>query len=183
MPTAKQWAANRQNARESTGPRSPQGKARVGKNAYRHGLSISAISSPAFEKEVETLARQIAEVDRVNLDDARTLAAAEVDLDRIQRVKTALIDRMHVFGAFDPPFLFHSTAEEVRWIRSILFGKVSGFPQPPDPSATLPTQEPARTTEAIFRALPELLKLDRYEKSASARRDRAIRQIANSLRR
>jgi hypothetical protein len=183
MPTAKQWAANRQNARESSGPRSPQGKARVSKNAYRHGLSISVISAPAFEKEVEMLARQIAEDGRVNLDDARTLAVAEVDLERIQRVKTALIDRMHVFGAFDPPFLFHSIAEEARWMRSILLGKVSGFPQPPDPAATLPTQEPARTTEAIVRALPELLKLDRYEKRASARRDRAIRQIVSSPRR
>jgi hypothetical protein len=183
MPTAKQRAANRQNARGSSGPRSPQGKARVSKNAYRHGLSISTISSPTFEKEVETLARQIAKEDRINLDDARTLAAAKVDLERIQRVKTALINRMHVFGAFDPPLLFHSIAQEARWIGKLWSGKVSGFPQPQDPSATLPTQEPARTTEAIIRALPELLKLDRYEKRASARRDRAIRQIASSPRR
>jgi hypothetical protein len=81
------------------------------------------------------LARQIAKVDRVNLDDARSLAAADVDLERIQRVKTALIDRMHVFGAFDPPFLFHSTTQEVRWIRMMLLGRVPGFPEPPNPSA------------------------------------------------
>jgi hypothetical protein len=42
----------------------------------------------------------------------------------------------------------------------------------------MPTEEPARTAEAIRRALPKLVKLDRYESRAAARRNRAIRQIA-----
>jgi hypothetical protein len=37
----------------------------------------------------------------------------------------------------------------------------------------MPSSEPDRTAEAIRRALPELLKLDRYERSAAARRDKA----------
>ena len=41
----------------------------------------------------------------------------------------------------------------------------------------MPTEEPERTAEALRRALPELVKLDRYETRAAARRDRAIRQI------
>ena len=57
--------ANRQNARKSSGPRSPDGKARVGKNAYRHGLSTGAGSSPAFEKQIEALAVQIAKTDNI----------------------------------------------------------------------------------------------------------------------
>jgi hypothetical protein len=41
----------------------------------------------------------------------------------------------------------------------------------------MPTEEPERTAEAVRRALPELVKLNRYESRAVARRDRAIREI------
>jgi len=44
----------------------------------------------------------------------------------------------------------------------------------------MPTEEPARTTEAVRRALPELLRLNRYERRAAARRDRAIRTLTQS---
>ena len=56
-------------------------------------------------------------------------------------------------------------------------GRPPKIPEPVDPLATMPTQEPGRTAEAIRRALPELLKLDRYESRAAARRDRAICEI------
>jgi hypothetical protein len=52
------------------------------------------------------------------------------------------------------------------------------MPEPVDSLATMPTQEPERTAEAVRRALPELRKLDRYERLAVARRDRAIHEIA-----
>ena len=54
------------------------------------------------------------------------------------------------------------------------------MPQRIDPLATMPTEEPERTAEAVRRALPELAKLDRYESRAVARRDRAIRQIVKN---
>jgi hypothetical protein len=56
-------------------------------------------------------------------------------------------------------------------------GRPPKIPEPVDPLATMPVEEPERTVEAIRRALPALLKLDRYESRAAARRDRAIRQI------
>jgi hypothetical protein len=44
----------------------------------------------------------------------------------------------------------------------------------------MPAEEPARTTEAARRALPELVRLNRYERRAVARRDRAIRALTES---
>jgi hypothetical protein len=44
----------------------------------------------------------------------------------------------------------------------------------------MPTEEPARTAEAARRALPELVRLYRYERRAAARRDRAIRALTQS---
>jgi hypothetical protein len=54
------------------------------------------------------------------------------------------------------------------------------MPQRIDPLATMSTEEPERTAEAMRRALPELAKLDQYESRAVARRDRAIREIVKN---
>ena len=43
-----------------------------------------------------------------------------------------------------------------------------------DASATMPPHEPERSAEAVRRVLPELRKLNRYERRAAARRDRAV---------
>ena len=47
-----------------------------------------------------------------------------------------------------------------------------------DPLATMPTQEPERSAEAVRRALPEFTKLNRYESRGVARRDRAVRELS-----
>jgi hypothetical protein len=45
----------------------------------------------------------------------------------------------------------------------------------------MPPQDPDRSAEAIRRALPELRKLDRYERRAAARRDRALLGIPGRI--
>src|SRR5258708_36082051 len=52
-------AANRRNARASTGPKTAAGKARVARNARRHGLNVPIAADPALEREVEVLAPAI----------------------------------------------------------------------------------------------------------------------------
>src|SRR5258708_39341604 len=52
-------AANRRNARASTGPRTAAGKARVARNARRHGLNVPIAADPALSREVEALAQAI----------------------------------------------------------------------------------------------------------------------------
>jgi hypothetical protein len=55
MASERQIAANRRNARKSTGPRSGAGKIRASRNAYRHGLTLSITSTAEYAKQLETL--------------------------------------------------------------------------------------------------------------------------------
>ena len=51
MATPAQIAANRRNARRSTGPRTPEGKARSARNALRHGFTSREFIVPGEERE------------------------------------------------------------------------------------------------------------------------------------
>jgi hypothetical protein len=48
-------ASNRDNSQRSTGPRTKSGKQRSSRNAFRHGLSITARSDPTLSAEIERL--------------------------------------------------------------------------------------------------------------------------------
>jgi hypothetical protein len=180
MATERQIAANRRNARKSTGPRSRGGRKRASRNSYRHGLSSGVAAAGGFAKRVDVLARKIAGAgaDAVTLELARSAATAEFDLTQIRRIRVALIARMSEFGEFEVRRI--STAEEIRHCAKALKRGDPIFPPfPALSSPPMPSSEPERSAEAIRRALPELLKLDRYERRAAARRDRAMCQIAN----
>jgi hypothetical protein len=183
MASERQIAANRRNAQKSTGPRSLVGKKRAGTNSWRHGLSIDSASISELGSDVDALAHEIAggKKDAALLQLARAAAAAHLDLVRVRRAKVALINRIAAFGeldAFDP---FTSW----RHIKQLLnhryqpnrrgdwFGWDFAIPEPP----MLPAQEPERSAEAIRRAVPELLKLCRYERRAASKRDRACKEI------
>ncbi len=179
MASERQIAANRSNARKSIGPRSSPGKKRSSHNAHSHGLTLS-ISSAAIAKQLEKRTRKIAggSKDEIILEHARATAQAELDLARVRQVKVAFIERVAALGALDAPKVFGSLAKEIRYLKSILSGRaLPSLPERVDPSVAMPPQEPERTAEAVRRALPELVKLDRYESRAVSRRDRAIREI------
>jgi hypothetical protein len=186
MASERQIAANRRNARKSTGPRSGAGKKRASRNAYRHGLTLSIASTAAFAKQLDTLTRKIAgdTEDAILLKYARAFAQAELDLARVPRAKVALIERASAFGELDPPQL---TSQEFRFVTAQIRAFNAGvqstitFPEPTDSSATIPSQEPDRSAEAVRRVLPDLRKLERYERRAAARRDRAALYIVDRI--
>ena len=91
-------AVNRANARASTGPKTRDGKARVARNARRHGLSLPVLHDPALAREVEELARKIAGAgadarrqDPELYELARRIAEAQIDLVRVRRARNDLL--------------------------------------------------------------------------------------------
>lgn len=182
MATNKQIAANRRNARNSTGPRTAAGRKRARRNSYRHGLAAAAVSSAERTTFVETLARAIAgdSTDAITLEYARSAAHAEFDLANIRRIKVALINRFLMFGALDVPQLVYPGRVPWQLLEAMIATGV--YPMPFDAASTMPPTEAERTAEAVRRALPELLKLDRYERRAATRRRRSLVHLRTKYR-
>jgi hypothetical protein len=176
MASERQIAANRHNARKSSGPRSGAGKERARRNAYRHGLASALLTNTQVAKQLEKLAHKIAgnTEDAGILERARVIAQAEFDLARVRRAKLTLLARVMAFGDLRPAQASSSVTEDMRLLSAIARAEVATIPKRIDSSAMMPTQEPEQSAEAVRQALPELIKLDRYERRFRALRDHAV---------
>jgi hypothetical protein len=147
-----------------------------------NGDVTARLSSTAIGEQVEKLAREIAgsAEDAILLHYARDAAYAEIDLTRVRRTMVALIERAAVGPSDRLPF---SEDHRVRqFLRSIALGEPPALPRRADWPVTTATGELERTADAVRRALPQLVKLARYESRAAARRDKAFRQISSRTR-
>ncbi|MFZ1149159.1 MAG: hypothetical protein WAR76_05430, partial [Xanthobacteraceae bacterium] len=79
------------------------------------------------------------------------------------------------FGEFEPPATFQLLREINQFFKGFDRGELI-LPEQSKPP-TMPTTEPERAAEAIRRALPELLRLNRYERHARARRAQAMHTL------
>ncbi len=128
-------AANRSNAKKSTGPRSKAGRQASRRNALRHGLAIDIRTDPAYHDDIEQLAKMMSRAGgRQSVSDsARDAAEAVLDLSRIRKIRASLFETIY----------FSDTAA------------------------------PDRLTELN----DNLAKLERYERRAFSRRNRAMRAM------
>jgi hypothetical protein len=92
--------ANRANARRSTGPRTPEGKARVSGNALRHGLRAANERLLLMDEDAEAFGHYRGDVMRQYRPDgpvermlARQVALRGWRLERCARVEAALLNR------------------------------------------------------------------------------------------
>jgi hypothetical protein len=159
--------------------RADAGRKRASRNAYRHGLTLSINSTAAYAKQLDKLVREIAgeSEDAIVLERARAIAQAELDLARVRRAKVALIERASAFGELDPPRL--TVTQTIQLLNAFERGRP--MPKPIDASTTMPSQEPERLAEAVRRVLPQLRKLDKYERRAAAQRERAVLELVDRI--
>jgi hypothetical protein len=102
MSSDRQIAANRINAKKSTGPRSKAGREVSRRNARRHGLAIDIGCDPAFHDDIEKLARALSGGAQNVSERARETAEAEIDLLRIRKIRVWLYDTHYFTDAALP---------------------------------------------------------------------------------
>jgi len=183
MASERQLTANRRNAANSSGPRSAGGKKRASQNAYRHGLAAAIPLAPQFAAEIERLAGKMLEGRDSPIAHAyaRSVAERSVEIARVRHAKVALIETIVAFGAEDlQPALDPNAAPDLiltdprnRGVRPDTAVPGVAAPAPSAPQQLEPHDE------ALRRALPELMKLDRYERRAASRRSRAFKILCN----
>ena len=169
MATERQIAANRRNARKSTGPKSRSGKRRSATNARKHGLAQHIAAQAEYARLVDALAYEIvgdtpSAIKRVY---ARVIAECEFELYRVRCVRVGLIERAQLSEwcragpEINPPaersYRRGATAPATR-------KKQSSF-------------EMDHAAKAVQPVLPELAIISRYERRAAAKRDRAVRRL------
>ena len=178
MSGANRIRANQVNALRSTGPKTAAGKARVSKNAIRHGLAIDVNSLSELNSEIEELARLLAGEcpSSIYLALARAVAEAQIDLKRIREAK------MRAYG--DPAtFKAHICESDlIHYLRSAYEDTVDDD----DPQIRNMIRELGDLNEAwlklsfeekFTRGIGKLNLIDRYERRALSRRKRAIRRL------
>jgi hypothetical protein len=167
-------AANRANARASTGPQTIRGRARAARNALRHALSLPVCSIPALSKEVEALARKIAgpaaNAEILNL--ARQIAEPQIDHLRARCARHQFLSRALADPDYDTQANKRKTGavllgllrQDILMAADFLESVETSRPEGLDKFAIIISEE-AKYLEAI----------DRYERRALSRRKFAIR--------
>lgn len=169
MTPERKIVANRENSRRSPGPRTSAGKRRSRANALRHGLTASVLVNPTSHDEIERLARTIAGAgaDLWRLAQAREIAAAQLDLMRVQSVKVALMNSPALALKDPNPVAANASSTSAK-------PPVDGAPHATEPSHDL-------VLPPTIEVWQQLDRLARYERRAILRRSRAMRSFLVDL--
>ena len=96
MASEKQIAANRANAKKSTGPRTAAGKLKSSRNAFRHGLSGPLLPDPISSAQGDRVAGEVAgeQESEHQKAEAQGFARAQVELLRIRSIRSEQLARI-----------------------------------------------------------------------------------------
>jgi hypothetical protein len=155
MATRKQRAANRRNAKLSTGPKTPEGKAAVRLNALKHGLTtentvIFTGDEEAFNNLRDSLLDHLQPADPLETALAHQIVMAQWRLTRCRKLETGLFELSFVDHEqdFDEKYTGLNLNEQMAYL----------YRKSTDTLATLSRYE-ARIERSFFRALHELQRL------------------------
>ena len=191
-------AANRTNGRKSRGPRTRAGKARASRNAYRHGLTTINRSNPTHFEAIELLAQAMCdgEDDAIMLEEARVIAECDLLLRFIKQERVTLIERLsdvmavaatgrdrslalarermrQGYAAYDALVQQEGDINDLKKMSSAAMQNRS---KPSWPKG-IRFDRQRDEFDAMLAAMPDLIRLDRYERRAWSRRKRAVREF------
>lgn len=176
MASERQIAANRRNARKSTGPATMSGKRRSSSNALRHGLSRPLASTGTAELETFVCLLVGRDAGQEIVELARDAVRAHLNLVRIRELKSNMFAQIYQLGTLEWEPRSRSSAEIKYVLRRLRETRVC-LPEP----ETMPSDEEEKAAEAMRRLLPELRSIDRYEKRAFNARQRSLRQLTEAM--
>lgn len=109
MATERQIAANRANARLSSGPKTLAGKLKSSRNAYRHGLSAPLQSDPFTSAKVDAIAHSLAgeQASETQLTLAAEFVRAQFELLRIRSMRSEMMTKIDL-GSISTQELRHA---------------------------------------------------------------------------
>jgi hypothetical protein len=200
--SAARIANSRPNRQKSGGPRTASGKARASRNALRHGLAALTHRSPEASSQIEQMAREICGTDTypLLLEEARSIAECELMLRCVRAEKLAVVERLFDGTAIalankrDNSIALAKEKmretglafEEIARMKARYGARDAQWPlilgpyhvELPAHPGWWPKPPPERDeVDALCEALPDLIRLDRYERRAWSRRTRHLRRF------
>jgi hypothetical protein len=189
-------AANRANARKSTGPRSEDGKARASQNARRHGLGSPAAADPASQDAIKALTVMLAGegASPALQAQAAVVAEAQVDLRRaraarahLQQVWIEALERLRSTPVIPPGEEIAAvdrqygtdTASLIAYYEDTLSeaGRQKHLPGIFAAAAALAGLPRQRALQHVAETARDLARIDRYERRALSRRRTAVKHL------
>lgn len=199
MPSSRKIAANRANARRSTGPRTAGGRVRASLNALKHGLAVPASAHPALQHDIDHLARVLAgeaQEDPVVMVRARRVAEAAIDVQRARRARLELLRAWDLSTGEPKRIVPVETMPDLKPVRKDLQNLAQEVTDEETMRELKMYQTVAKQLDRVanvFKALQkigpaavyttsddlfrQLERLDRYERRARSRCDRAIKEF------